>query len=75
MSDIDDDYLGQLDEYDRDDDTEPRETRCRDCNSADVYWAQNNAGRWVLYDLNSRVHRCKQDALTERRLDAFDNLD
>lgn len=51
-----------------------RETKCRDCGSDAVYWAQED-GRWVLYGTDSRKHRCDKRKLTRIRTDAFDSLD
>lgn len=76
MEGIDDDIerygfgRGEDDDYDA---HPPRDVRCRDCGSEDVYWAQNNSGRWTLYDLSSKRHVCKDKAVSERRLDAFDD--
>jgi hypothetical protein len=74
MGDMADYYLESADWFDDDDAHPPREVRCRDCSSEDVYWAQNNSGRWTLYDFkSSKRHVCNSKVVSERRLDAFDD--
>lgn len=55
----------------RDDDRPSKEVACRHCGSTNVYWSKDADDRWVLYDLNSRKHRCKTEV---SYTDAFDTL-
>lgn len=70
------DYLWMLeqDDYYRERGSEPRDVKCRDCGSTNVYWAQEN-GLWVLYGTDSRKHKCDKKKLSAIRTDAFDPLD
>jgi hypothetical protein len=72
---IDDQDFMDLDEREDADANPPRELRCRDCGSEDVYWYQDRQGRWVLYGLDSRRHVCKNNVVTALRLDAFEDID
>lgn len=73
-------YDMQLDRFGMDldlDDEEcnPRkEIKCRHCGAEDVYWVERD-GKYVLYDCSSRQHRCNEEVVKERRLEAFDDLD
>lgn len=77
MGQIDDDIDGLIysDYEDYIDANPPRDVRCRDCGSEDVYWGQDGAGRWALYGFNSRKHVCKDKIVSALRLDAFNELD
>lgn len=52
----------------------PRETRCRHCGSADVYWGQTPRGKWVLCNLDSKMHKCDTNTVSQARRDAFDDI-
>ena len=69
------DFIGNEDEDTgiEDDSNPPREVRCRDCGSEDVYWALNNQNRWTLYNFNSRRHVCDTAVVSANRLDAFED--
>jgi hypothetical protein len=71
-----DDLDFDADDYGGDDELASRETKCRDCQVTDVYWAKDRHDHWVLYDFKtSRKHQCNAEHVTANRLDAFENTE
>lgn len=60
-------------DYDRDDDREPRSTACKRCGKTGLRW-QEEDGEWVLMEGRYRVHHCDPKDVRATALDGFHAL-
>ncbi len=58
------DYLDQY--FERMEDDDPTEVRCKRCCSTDVIW-ENHNGKWVLLSIGGRPHRCDTKIIVPKR--------
>jgi hypothetical protein len=75
-----DDYI-DFDEWDGyNGDEQPRETKCRLCGCANVYWQKNaQTGKWELRQfsrsISGKLHACKPEDRDAMVGDVFEDLD